>query len=261
MPNSSTGNAANAAKGLLNQAQGFAGPGSPIMTGFQNSLGTAQGRQSDLYSGATGNIQDLKNLASTGGYDPVQFNQTLSGYNDLATTGGYTPQQASQFLQRGTEGTQSTYGALQDQAKRASIATGGLGTTGGLSQMARQLAQTQGQNTLNAQLGLNEAQTANKLAGLGGSAALQTAQAGQRLQGTETAGSQLNQLYNTATGQVTQLGNQILDSLGLSFATQEQAANILARISQDPSMFQQLMGMIGGGVQAGAQGAAGVLAA
>src|ERR1043165_9869899 len=174
MPNSSTGNAANAAKGLLNQAQGFAGPGSPIMTGFRNSLGTAQGRQSDLYSGATGNIQDLKNLASTGGYDPVQFNQTLSGYNDLATTGGYdpvqfnqtlsgyndlattggyTPQQASQVLQRGTEGTQSTYGALQDQAKRASIATGGLGTTGGLSQMARQLAQTQGQNTLNAQLG------------------------------------------------------------------------------------------------------------
>ncbi len=52
MANSSTGNAANASKNLLNQAQGFAGPGSSLYTGFQNSLGTAQANQANLLSNA-----------------------------------------------------------------------------------------------------------------------------------------------------------------------------------------------------------------
>src|SRR6266404_2552692 len=201
MSNSATGNAANAAKNLLNQGQGLAGPGSPIMSGFQSSLGTAQGNQANLLSSATGNIKNLQDISG--------------GYGDIARTGGYTPQQESQFLQRATEGTGTTYGALADQAKRLQTATGGLGTSGGISQMARQLSQVQGQNTLNAQLGLNESETANKLAGLGG-----------ELASTATAGGLTNQLYNTTTGQVTALGNQILQSLGLSFGTQEEAARI-----------------------------------
>ena len=76
--------------------------------------------------------------------------------------------------------------------------------------------------------------------------------AGNTLQGTETANSQLSQLYNTTTGQISQLGQQMLSSLGLDFGTQEEAANTLAKISQNPSMFQQIMGMVGSGVQAGA---------
>ena len=65
MANSSTGNAANASKNLLNllnQAQGLAGPGSTTMTGFQNSLGTAQGNQAGQLSGATSNISNLQGL-------------------------------------------------------------------------------------------------------------------------------------------------------------------------------------------------------
>ena len=42
----------------------------------------------------------------------------------------------------------------------------------------------------------------------------------------------------------------MLSSLGLDFQTQDQAANTLAKISQNPSMFQSLMGMIGGGLSA-----------
>jgi hypothetical protein len=248
MANSSTGNAANASKNLINQAQGFAGPGSPLYTGFQNSLGTAQTNQANLLSGATDNISNLQNLSATGGYDPTQLNQIEGGYSDLATTGGYTPQQSQQFMQQATEGTESTYGSLENQAKQASIATGGLGTGGGLSQMARQLSQAQGQNTLNAEVALNQSQTANKLSGLGGEANVAGSVASNKLQGTEAAGSQLNQLYNTTTGQVTALGNQMLATLGLDFQTQEQAANTLAKISSDPSMFQSLMGMIGGGI-------------
>jgi hypothetical protein len=250
MANSSTGNAANASKNLINQAQGLAGPGSSLYTGFQNSLGTAQANQGQEYSGAMSNIGNLQSLASTGGYNPTQLNQIMGGYTDLATTGGYTPQQSNQFIQQATEGTQATYGALENQAKQAQNATGGLGTSGGLSQMARQLSQAQGQNTLNAEVALNQSQTSNKLAGLGGEANVAGNVAGNTLQATETAGNQLNQLYNTTTGQVTALGNQMLSSLGLDFQTQEQAANTLAKISQNPSMFQSLMGMIGGGLSA-----------
>jgi hypothetical protein len=251
MSNSATGNSANAAKNLLNQAQGLAGPGSPIMNNFQSSLGTAQANQTDLFSGTQGNIGTLQTAAASGGYDPATFDPTLKGYSDLASTGGYTPEQGQAFVRQATEGIGSTYGALEDQLKRNQTATGGLGTSG-ISQMARQLGQAQGQGTLNAQVDLNREITGNKLAGLGGESSLLASQAGNKLQGTEAAGSQLNQLYNTQTGQVTALGNQILSSLGLDFSTQEQAANILARISQNPSMFQSLMGTIGGTLQAGA---------
>jgi hypothetical protein len=353
MANSATGNAANAAKNLLNQAQGFAGPTSSLYTGFQGSLGTAQGNQANELSGAMSGIQNLQGLSATGGFTPSQVNtlatggyspsqqNTLSsggyspaqqnilssggfnpsqqntlntggydtdqlkqlnaGYSNLAQTGGFTPQQSQQFIQQATEGTGATYGALEQQAKQAGIATGGLGTAGGLSQMARQLGQVQGQNTLNAEVGLNQLQTSNKLAGLGGESSLagQVAgnkltgaeaqagnilsgaqgqasnvlqgtenqagnilqgaetQAGNTLQGTEAANNQLSQLYNTTTGQVTQLGNQVLQTLGLDFETQEQAANILAKVSQNPSMFQSLLGMVGGGISAAAGAAAG----
>jgi hypothetical protein len=252
--NSSGGNSANAAKNLLNQAQGFAGPTSPLYTGFQSSLGTAQTNQGQEYSGAMSGISNLQNLSSTGGYDPTQLAGLEGGYNNLATTGGYTPQQGQQFIQQATEGTQSTYGALENQAKQNAVATGGLGTGGGLSQMARQLSQSQGQNTLNAEVALNQSQTSNKLAGLGGEANVMGNVAGNTLQGTETANSQLSQLYNTTTGQVTQLGNQMLQTLGLDFSTQAEAASILQKLSTNPTLLQNIMGGVeqAGGAAVGA---------
>ena len=173
MPNSSTGNAANASKNLLNQAQGFAGPTSSLYTGLQSSLGTAQGNQASELSGATSGISNLQNIASTGGYNPTQLAQLEGGYTNLANTGGYTPQQGQQFIQQATEGTNATYGALENQAKNNAVATGGLGTGGAQSQMARQLGQVQGQNTLNVEVALNQAKTGNQLAGLGKEANVQ----------------------------------------------------------------------------------------
>lgn len=294
MSNSATGNAANSAKTLLNQAQGFAGPTSSLYTGFQNSLGTAQGNAASELTGATSGINNLQNLSATGGYDPSQLtglqNQTAGmtstggydpnqlaqlnkGYSNLAQTGGFNPQQSQQFIQQATEGTGATYGALENQAKNNAVATGGLGTSGGLSQMARQLGQVQGQNTLNAETSLNQLETQNKLSGLGGESSLAGQVAGNRLsaqgqqlglasnvagntlQGNETANSQLSSLFNTNTGQTTQLGNQMLQSLGLDFSSQEAAQNTLAKISNNPSMFQSLLGMIGSGVSAAAAGA------
>lgn len=297
MANSATGNAANSAKNLLNQAQGFAGPTSGLYTGFQGSLGTAQGNQANQLSGALSGISNLQNISKTGGYDsnqlntlnqqtagltasggynPSQLRQIEGGYSQLAQNGGYTPQQAQQFVQQATEGTTATGQALEDQAKRNAVATGGLGTGGAQTQLSRQLGQAQGQNTLNAQVALNQSQTANKLAGLGGEGSLASQQAGNRLaaqdqqlglasdvagntlQGNEAANQNLSQLYNTTTGQVTQLGNQLLQALGLDFNTQEQAGDLLAKISQNPSMFQSIIGTVGGAVGGAAGAIAGI---
>jgi len=235
MSDRAAGNSMNAAKGLLNQAQGYAGPGSPIMSGFQSSLGTAQGNQADLLNSATGNIGALQDISKA--------------YEPFAQTGGFDPKQSQQFIQQATEGIGSTYGALEDQVRRSQTATGGLGTSGGLSQMARQLSQAQSKGTLDAQVALDQQKTANKLAGLGG-----------EVTATGIAGNQLNQLYNTTTGQVTQLGNQILSTLGIDFSTQAEAASILDQISKNPSLFQTIGEFIksaGGGVGAAAGGIGG----
>ena len=52
----------------------------------------------------------------------------------------------------------------------AGIATGGMGTPGAISQMARQGTQQQAQDVLNSQVALQQLKTQTKLAGLGGEA-------------------------------------------------------------------------------------------
>ncbi len=254
------------------------------MKQFQSSLGTAQGRQGQTFDASFGALQqDLQtggydpsvlsglrstaqDFTNTGGFDPTKlsesyagYDKAMSGYEDLANTGGYSPEQAQAFVRQATEGTQSTYGALQDQAKRASIATGGQGTTGAISQMARQLSQTQGRNTLDAEVALNERQTANKLSGLGGEtnvaggkAALTSnvaagRRAGEQIQqnlegsvagGKLQASQMMNQLFNTTTGEVSDLGTKLLQTLGLNFSTQQGAINSLVQLSKNPGKFQ-----------------------
>jgi hypothetical protein len=296
MAKSQTNAATSGSTALINDATTQAGPGSPLYNSIMGTQSTAAGNQASLLSGAESGISNLQNLSSTGGYnpsqlaglttqtanmtstggyDPSQLAATMGGYSNLATTGGYTPQQAQQFVQEATEGTQATYGALEQQAKQNATATGGLGTSGGLSQMARQLSQVQGQNTLNAEVALNQSQTANKLAGLGGETSLESSVAGNKiaaqgqqlglasnvagntLQGNESANSQLSQLFNTETGQVTATGQQLLSSLGLDFSTQGEAINALTQLSKNPGLFQTILGDLtsAGGSAAGAYAA------
>lgn len=267
MAKSQTNYATNAANNLMNQAVGMV---QPYTSGFQTSLVGASGLQSNLagrLSDTLGNqmqyggynpkqLANLENetqsLYDTGGYDPNEVAGLRGSYSYLGQTGGFSPQDEQRFMRQATEGTTATYGALQNQAKQATIATGGLGTAGALSQMARQGSQAQGQNTLNAQVALNQLKTQNKLAGLGGETALagQVAQgrqqgAAQQLglegnvaQGALSATNIMNQMYNTTTGQVTQLGNQILQSLGLTFNTEAEAISALTNLSKNPGMFQ-----------------------
>lgn len=267
MAKSQTNYSTNAANNLLNRAQGLT---APWTSAFGSSFGGAGARQNEIYGNlapalnqnlTTGGY-DPKQLATmrgeaqdiyqTGGYDPNQVSSIMSGYGNFAATGGMTDKQQQDFVRQATEGTTATYGALQNQAKQAQIATGGLGTAGALSQMARQGGQAQGQNTLNANVALNQLLTQNKLAGLGGETGLAGQVAAGRAggaqmgigleggvaQGATSASAIMNQLYNTTTGEITDMGQMVLSSLGLDFGSEAQAAQILAGLSQNPGMFQ-----------------------
>src|SRR5487761_230891 len=244
MGKSQTQQATADANQLFNQAQTET---APILSGFKSSLGTQQANQASEFSNLQPNIN--QNM-TTGGYDPSTLSSIMGGYSGFANTGGYTPTQANQFMQQATEGTGTTYNALENQAKRSAVATGGLGTSGGLSQMARQLGQVQGQNTVNAETSLNEQINANKLSGLSGEASTEANVAGNKTAAT----AQANQLYNTTTGQITALGNQMLQTLGLQFNTQSQAIDALTQLSKNPGLFQTFMGDMAsaGGSAAGA---------
>lgn len=280
MAKSQTNQATNASGNLLNQAQGLAGPGG-LETSFQNSLGSATATQGSEQTAAQAGIA---NAQQTGGYDPATLGQLQSGYanalgsantltsqgSNLATTGGFTPQQAQQFVEQGTEGVTTTGGILAQQLAQSKAATGGLGTGGGASQMARQLEQNQANATLNSQVALNQQQTSNTIAGMGAESAGVGAQtsalggasnlAGGVASGVTAANSQMSQLYNTTTGQVTALGQQVLSSLGLDFSTQAAATNSLTQLSKNPGLLQTTLGDLAGlgGAAAGAAGSLGV---
>jgi hypothetical protein len=284
MAKAQTNYATNAANNLINQAQGLT---APLMGQFQSSLGAATDRQGKTFDASFGALQDqmqsggydpavldylrssTKDFATTGGYDPESLKQMMGGYSDLATTGGFSPEQGQAFIRQATEGTEATYGALQDQARRAQVATGGQGTSGAISQMARQLSQTQGRNTLDAEVALNERQTANKLIGLGGESNLAgNVAAGKRAGGSMQLGLEgnvagnkmdatriMSHLFDTTTGQISDLGNKLLQTLGLNFRTQAEAIQALTQLSKNPGKFQTIFGDL----IAGAGAAGGIL--
>jgi hypothetical protein len=249
---------------------------------------------------ALANINQLaQSAATTGGYDPSTLSTINSGYGNLAQ-GGFTPAQENQYMEQATSGVGNTYNQLENQAKQASIKTGGAGNAAIQSQMARQLAQAQSSATLGAETSLQGLKTSNEVAGLGGlnstqanvaagkQAGLNTlattagSQASNTLQGMESiaagkaggvgaqagteanvaggvsnANSMMSQLYNTSTGAVTALGQQVLSSLGLDFSTQAAAISSLTQLSKNPGMLQTVLGDLTGmgGAAAGAYGA------
>lgn len=226
------------------------------------------------------------NLASylpTGGYDPTQLASLRSGYGGIATTGGYTPEMINQAINQATAGTTATAGNLASAAQRSAAATGGS-PLAALASMQNTLGAQQADATNQARLGIQQAQIQNRLAGLGGAAGLEAGVAGGTqsimgqqagleqgvaslrqgvsglqsglesgvAQGVQKANQGIQGLYDTSTGQVTALGNQVLAGLGLQYGTQAQGAQILAELSRNPGLFQtafgdftQLLGALG----------------
>jgi hypothetical protein len=81
-------------------------------------------------------------------------------------------------------------------------------------------------------------------AGARGVAGLQTGLEGSVASGVQAANQGISGLFNTQTGQVTALGQQVLQGLGLQFGSEAQAASILQALSQNPGWFQTAIGDI-----------------
>lgn len=216
---------------------------------------------------------ELSGWAPTGGYDPTQLAQTLGGYGDFASTGGFTDQARQNFLNQATQGTTRTAANLADAASRNAAATGG-NAGAAIANIQKQAGAQQADATTAALTSLNQQINANKLAGLGGlatteqqlaaarqgisgqQAGLEQGVAGLRqgvsglqagleggvAQGVQRANEGMAGLFNTATGQVTAAGQQILQGLGLQFGTEAQGAQILQELSKNPGLFQTAFG-------------------
>jgi len=233
-----------------------------------------------IQSAQATNVGAAGNIASTGGYDPTQLGVINTGYDSLAANGGFDPNQANQFLESATSGTANTYASLMQQVQQQNAATGGYGGGAETSQMARQLGQAQAANTLNANVSLNQQETANKLAGLGGEASVQQNLAGNELagvnagtsattaegnlassvagakaggvqqqqnleasvaQGIQAASNGLANLYNTTSNTITTQGSQIIQLLGMEQASQADQVAALSAISKNPTVLQNII--------------------
>lgn len=196
--------------GLNLSGQGSGPTPSQVVT---PSVQTATGQQN----------QQIANSGQTLATQQSQVAPAQTAATSLAQTGGFSPQQETTYLNRATQGVAGTYDVLGQQAKNQEAATGGLGTGGQISQMARQGTQAQAQATEGAQADLTQQENANKVSGI---------------QGLTGLANNENSLYNTQTGQITAQGAQVLQSLGLAYSTEAEGAQILANLAGAPSTLQ-----------------------
>lgn len=226
----------------------------------------------------------LAGMAPSGGYDPAQLAQTLSGYGTMADTGGFSAMDRQNYLNQATSGSTSLASNLAAAAQRSAAASGGSAGSS-LADIQRTAGSQAADATTGALTGLNQQINANKLAGLGGLAGTEQSLAAARqgisgqqaslesgvaggsraiagLQsglesgvagGVQAANQGISNLFNTATGQVTALGQQVLQGLGLQYGTEAQGSQILQELSKNPGLFQTIVGDIGtiGGAAAG----------
>lgn len=187
------------------------GGGSGLVSGASNAAkqnqATTAAQTGALESSISGNVSPTFNAANNVG-------------TNLASTGGFNPTQANQFLEQATSGTNADYGILQQQAQQQRDKTGGLGSGGEISQMARQLGQAQASNTLGAETTLNQLQTSN-----------------------EATGAQIE------SGLYGQTLNSILQAMGINTQSQGQEDQSLTSLATSPvsnkSWFQNMWGALG----------------
>jgi hypothetical protein len=239
----------NAANNAINSANGTI-PG--VIAGTQASQGQANQNQQGSFNGGQAALGTAGGIVQTAG---TNAESAVPTYSSMAETGGFTPDQQTTYLNRATQGVAGTYDVLGQAAKNREAATGGLGTGGDISQMARQGTQAQASATENAQADLNQQINANKLAGAQG--LVNTAATEGGLAGQENTSAAVDAgYYNTSTNQLTTQGQQILNALGIQYGTDENGAQILGQLSKDPTTFQQWLSAIGGaaGTAAGIAG-------
>jgi hypothetical protein len=281
--------AKQATKSARNQAQTFAGnvetrTGQDVRGGGafgptglagerQTAVGQQQQDQTDAYGGikaaqTTGGYDPTQlaalrgsaaNLTATGGYDPATMDKVTNAYSDMASTGGFSPEDKARYMRQATSGVPAIYDVLSQEAQRNRSLTGGLGTGGEISQMARQMAQEQSKAATGGLVGLNTQINQNKLAGAGGLDTSQTnmaagkragfgAQAGLEsgvASGKTTANAQMSQLFDAQTGQINAQGNQILAEYGLQDAADETKLKVLQSLAGAPGVLGNIAQGVG----------------
>lgn len=245
-------------------------------------------------AGSTGTIRSgYTDFATTGGFnegDKVNFrNNATNGVssvykglqaqaaNERAKTGGLGSGGA--LLALGRQGA-NAYADAQLAAENdlnAQIRSGKLSGLSGLTNFESGLADRK-QNALRGLGDIESAVASNNRSVMDSSRALESDVAGGRLKGIglgadletsvannrNAANKGFADLYNTATGETTELGNQVLRTLGLRFDNQAQAAQIMQELSRQPGVLQSILnsatqigGMITGGIT-GLQGLGGI---
>ena len=242
--------AKQATKSARNQAQTFAGnvetrTGQDVRgggafgpTGLSGERSQAIDQQQQDLSSAYGGIQKAQ---TTGGYDPATLAKITGGYQTMADTGGFSDTDKARYMRQATSGVPAIYDVLSQEAQRNRSLTGGLGTGGEISQMARQMAQEQSKAATAGLVGLNTQINQNKLAGLGGESALASDQA----RGVTTANQQMSQLFDAQTGQINAQGNQILAEYGLQDAADETKLKVLQSLAGAPGVLGNIAQGIG----------------
>ena len=241
------------------------------VTSIQNQFGKVGGNLQDIYNidkGFTGTSGAMdpaalaaitggyQKFADTGGFTPEQssafMRQATSGvpaiYDVLAQqaqrnraatgglgTGGDIAQMARQMSQQQSQATTGAEVALNEQINANKLA--GLGGLTGVGEnVAGQRLGAAGQmtGTQQAATGLGSAEAgfagdiaAGRRSGAGLEAGLESNVASNKA--AATAG--MAGLYNTATGEVTQMGQQILDALGIDSSNQQLALRVLASLA------------------------------
>lgn len=233
----------------------------------------------DISTEATG---ALKDLISGGGLSP----ESASLYKNFIKTGGYSDQDKQSILRQATSGVKGSFNVLGQQARRAAAATGGMGGAAATASLGRGALQQQAETTTNALNDINAQQRANELKGAAGLdegtknvlAATQglTQQDILREQGQVAGAQGLNQIgglklsgqalqqqleggvagnklnYTALTNLIgSQAGQQILAMLGIDSSNQQAAMDAFVKLSQNPTLFQQIsqgIAQIGAGV-------------
>lgn len=251
----------------------------PVIQGNQAQQQTDLSRATEQYNAAnqgldkaSGTLDKSLGTLDTAGTNLDTAGSTLGSsgktFQNFADTGGFDAAARTNYLNRATSGVTNTGTALEEQARLARSKSGGAGTGGEISQIARQLGQRQADATNQAQMDLNQQINANRLAGASGLTQVGQSQTGVGQARTSVANAQTNvganqgdiakahsMLFDANTGAASELGKQILAAYGLKYNTENEATALLARMANNPGILdtiKNVSGMVGGALGAAA---------
>jgi hypothetical protein len=249
----------------------------PVIQGNQQQQQTNLSRATSDYNAANTGLDTASGSLAKAGTNLDTATGTLgtagntlgsagSTYQNFANTGGFDAAAQANYLNRATSGVTNTGTALEQQAKQAQSKSGGAGTGGQISQIARQLGQTQADSTNQAQMNLNQQMNANKLSGASGlnqvgqsqtgvgNAQTSVGQAQTGIGQAQTSVAQAHSLlFDANTNAASDLGKQVLAAYGIQYQTENQATQLLSQMANNPGIMagiQQVAGMVGGAMAA-----------